>query len=133
CVAADVLMTVGSFFLVLMARGGRDGERWLSVSPFGGPAVLTAEAAGHGPTRLGDWTLAANLVEVAFAFIPELAGIALYRLGAALLLGLTLLTFDHCLGRVEERPRPSPRDATPPCRGSKPVEMEISSIVETAT
>ena len=57
-----MLLTAGWFFLVLMVTNGSAGERQLGISPFGGPAILTAEVAELGPSRfatprlsLGAW------------------------------------------------------------------------------
>ena len=105
CVTVDVLVTAGWFFLVLMYSNGPESERRLGISPFGGPAILTAEIAGIGPTRYGNHQFVLNLGEFVYAYRWDYFAIVFYVCAAAGLLLATLLTFDRCLGRATSRKR----------------------------
>jgi len=105
CVAADVLITVGLFFVIFFFIRGPQGEHALAVSPFGGPAILTAVASGYGPPRPNDWP-ADPYLNFVFAHGWEITAAVAYLAGAAALAVVTLLTFDRCLGRAKERSLP---------------------------
>jgi hypothetical protein len=101
CVGIYVLLTVGSFFSLLMFLHRVDDERWLAVSSFGGPAIMTVEAAGGRPPRSNRFSFDPSYTGwLAHTYRFELVAISAYATAAALLLLATLRTFDRCLGRA---------------------------------
>lgn len=104
-VVVQVIITVGTFFMVLMLfRHGPDSERMLSFSPFGGPAILTIEAAGeNGPHREQYWGAPLPL-RLLLMFGWESFAIAFYLAAALALYIATLRTFNRCLGRASTSP-----------------------------
>lgn len=105
CVIIHVVVTVGTFFLVLLMRfGGPPGERALAFSPFGGPAILTVEAAGNGgPHREEYWGVPMPL-RLILMFGWESLAIGFYLTTALVLYLLTLRSFNRCLGRASVNP-----------------------------
>ncbi len=104
CVAAHVGITVGwPVFAFLLTRGapGLTGPGLASFSPFVGVVLPTAQMHIGRPSAF-DW----NQV-VGWAAFWTLADVAL----AAVLLKAVLVTFNRCLGRVDEVHAPS---AVPP-------------------
>ncbi|HWE35441.1 MAG TPA: ABC transporter permease subunit [Isosphaeraceae bacterium] len=100
CVAVDVLITVGFFFLAIMLVRSPPGERMFMVSPFGGPAILAADAAGGlGPRRVEGW-VPTDPFWFFRAFGWEVTATLFYSGLAAALLFLTLRVFDRKLGRA---------------------------------
>jgi hypothetical protein len=105
CVVIDVAITVGTFFLILTLRvGGPPGERALAFSPFGGPAILTVEAAGkYGPHR-DQYPTVGMPLSILLSFGWETFAIATYVTAATCLYIATLFTFNRCLGRASAHP-----------------------------
>jgi ABC-type transport system involved in multi-copper enzyme maturation permease subunit len=97
-----VLVTVGWLFLVMaLIRGGREAEGAMMLSPFfwAGNFAFDVCAAQSNPRSVG------------WAFFWTLA----YAAAAFVILGVTLASFNRCLGRVDDGFAPPPR------RGPKPV------------
>lgn len=101
-VSCYLLAAVGWLFLCMMAWSGPDTDGMMMASPFMFAGGLTADLcmANNGRSHVG-WGVFWLLV---------------YAMAAAAFLGATLLSFNHCLGRVEvgiegqvrARPRPKP-------------------------
>ena len=110
-VAAYVLVTAGVVFFLLAVRMPGAGMRGVaSASPWFGIGWLTASLSmSHEAEAIG-WGLFWMLV---------------YGIAAALLLAITLTSFDRCLGRVAENARPlvpdRPHVANRPRRKVRPV------------
>lgn len=104
CVAGDLFLTVGLFFIILMIVRGPDGERMLAFTPFGGPAILTVDAGGQMPMRRTPW-LSGTSFDFLSQYSWEILSIILYSSGAAVLLWATFRTFDRCLGRATPNAR----------------------------
>lgn len=100
-VVINVIMTVGTFFLMIMffANGPPD-EMLFAFSPFGGPAILTLDAVANRALDRANHEVAAVPFGFLLTFAWENLAVFLYLTAAALLYAATLLTFNRCLGRA---------------------------------
>lgn len=96
--AAYLLVTVGWMAMIIAVADDETGAALAIASPFYGPIYPLIDLGPLDLTR-------ASIV---------LAWATLYALAAALLLEVTLATFDRRLGRIPDRPRPAPPKPKPP-------------------
>lgn len=106
-VSAYVVVTVGGLFLGMWLQHGPDEEGFMMVSPFYFAGGLAADL-NHPSSRshLG-WAVFWTVV---------------YAAAAVALLGATLLTFNRCVGRVE--------DGLPPPRPERPRTANLAGVRE---
>jgi ABC-type transport system involved in multi-copper enzyme maturation permease subunit len=118
--AIELVLVVVLEWLGYKIDGGRDDWIWLvygllSLCPLGGQMAPSEMILfQHRLPRLRYW---------AFAGVSVLAMFAL----AAVLLGLTLLTFNRCLGRCPERPHGPTHPRRRPKPASRPEPMGMPS------
>ncbi len=103
-VACYLVVAVGSipFFLVLFASPNDIEEHLCTMSPFYGVGYTTALLSG---LTSSESELATQLIFVTLYSIA-------YSILAAIFLGLTLVTFNHDLGRMSEQRHPPTRSST---------------------
>ncbi|MDR3639577.1 MAG: ABC transporter permease [Isosphaeraceae bacterium] len=108
-----VFFTVGCMFLALLTGHSPAAEGAMMISPFFGPGELAFDASG---TR-GEWS-----GHLAWGFFWSLC----YAAASGALLAATLITFNRCLGRVENgvRFRRQTR-ADEPARGAELVGESV--------
>jgi ABC-type transport system involved in multi-copper enzyme maturation permease subunit len=92
-VALYVLVAVGWMFAAMAFGHHRSAEGLASASPFYGVGLLTFLLGDQGGDR-------------AEIYLWDVFWIVAYLSAAIALLAATLLTFDRCMGRVAQRPRP---------------------------
>jgi hypothetical protein len=120
-VVGYALVTVGWLALIGVARTGRDVEWLMIASPFFGPGDLAAQSGML-------YGRSANGLPEHFDATGLWAGV--YAVGAMLLYGAVLLSFNRCLGRMPERGRVPPRGAArrwaPPRGETKSVFLPVA-------
>ena len=114
------LFSVAGPLLVDLRTAGAGTRNLAMGSPYSGANAMTLELAGYNSSELSFtiWALGWSLG---------------YCICAAVLLGITIATFDRRLGREAASVRPDAKSATPSPDGHPPEPALMSVVAETGT